>query len=100
MGSHITRRLAVTLVEPGAGTLQAAYAAASASPVSVPMNVAFGNAACSRLRAGPLPTTTAVADIVDNVAAFADSPAILLLPIGAGAVVAGLIIFVLVKAAG
>ena len=47
----------------------------------------------------PLPTTTAVADIVDNVAAFADSPAILLLPIGAGAVVAGLIIFVLVKAA-
>ena len=47
-----------------------------------------------------LPTTTAVADIVDNVAAFADSPAILLLPIGAGAVVAGLIIFVLVKAAG
>ena len=47
-----------------------------------------------------LPTTAAVADIVDNVAAFADSPAILLLPIGAGAVVAGLIIFVLVKAAG
>ena len=47
-----------------------------------------------------LPTTTAVADIVDNVAAFAGSPAILLLPIGAGAVVAGLIIFVLVKAAG
>ena len=33
IGSHITRRLTVTLVEPGAGTLQAAYDAASAGDV-------------------------------------------------------------------
>ena len=37
---------------------------------------------------------------LDFLAAFANSPFILLVPIGAGALVAGIIIFILVKSAG
>uniref|UniRef100_A0A6T7FYM7 Uncharacterized protein n=1 Tax=Coccolithus braarudii TaxID=221442 RepID=A0A6T7FYM7_9EUKA len=39
-------------------------------------------------------------DIIDALAGFANSPAILLIPIGAGTVVASLIILILVKSAG
>lgn len=45
-------------------------------------------------------STVVVADIIDQVAAFADSPFILILPIGGGALVASLIILILVKSAG
>jgi len=57
------------------------------------------DAAASALTSLP---TTLLADSspLDFLVAFANSPAILLLPIGAGSVVAGLIIFVLVKSAG
>ena len=84
-------------VPPALGRAPARPARALASRAAPPT---MGLFAPEPLLHASLPTTTAVADIVDNVAAFADSPAILLLPIGAGAVVAGLIIFVLVKAAG
>mmetsp|Transcript_14061 Transcript_14061/g.23317 ORF Transcript_14061/g.23317 Transcript_14061/m.23317 type:complete len:110 (+) Transcript_14061:66-395(+) len=41
-----------------------------------------------------------LADVIDAIAGFADSPLILLLPIGAGTLVACVIIFILVKSAG
>ncbi len=47
-----------------------------------------------------LPSTVLVADLIDIVQGFADSPLILLIPIGAGAAVAGIIMYVLVKSAG
>ena len=47
-----------------------------------------------------LPSTVMLSDVMDAVAGFAGSPLILLVPIGAGTLVACGIIFVLVKAAG
>ena len=47
-----------------------------------------------------LPSTVLVADLVDAISGFASSPLILLVPIGAGTLVAAAIIYVLVKSAG
>ena len=45
-------------------------------------------------------STVLIGDAFDIISGFANSPAVLLVPIGAGSLVAGLIIFILVKAAG
>ncbi len=47
-----------------------------------------------------LPTSAVLADVLDVVQGFADSPLILLVPIGAGTLVASIIIAILVKSAG
>ena len=47
-----------------------------------------------------LPSSVLVADIIDFFQGFAGSPFILLVPIGAGALVAAIIISILVKSAG
>mgnify|MGYP004388443201 CR=1 FL=1 len=56
--------------------------------------------AASSLGSVALPTSLLTSDAFDAIAGFADSPAILLLPIGGGILVASLIILILVKSAG
>ena len=46
-----------------------------------------------------LPSSVLVSDVFDGLQGFATSPLILLVPIGAGTLVAALIIYVLVKSA-
>jgi hypothetical protein len=50
--------------------------------------------------AASMPATMLLGDAFDALSGFLGSPAILLIPIGAGSLVASLIIWVLVKAAG
>lgn len=47
-----------------------------------------------------LPSSVLIGDVFDAISGFAGSPAILLVPISAGALIAGLIILILVKSAG
>ena len=47
-----------------------------------------------------LPSSLLLSDAFDMISGFAGSPLILLLPIGAGTLVASIIIFILVKSAG
>ena len=47
-----------------------------------------------------LPTSVLVSDIADALQGFGNSPFVLLVPIGAGAALAAIIIFILVKSAG
>ena len=47
-----------------------------------------------------VPASLLVADVFDAISGFANSPAVLLIPIGAGSLVAAAIIYVLVKSAG
>jgi len=61
---------------------------------------AFGVAAADSLSQVDMPSTLLAADLIEVFQGFADSPAILLIPIGAGALVAALIVTVLVKSAG
>jgi hypothetical protein len=60
----------------------------------------LGAAAADSMARVDLPSTVLVADVIEFFQAFADSPFILLIPIGAGAGVAAIIIFLLVKSAG
>lgn len=60
----------------------------------------LGAAAADSLAQVDLPSTVLVADVIEFFQAFADSPFILLIPIGAGAAVASIIIYILVKSAG
>ena len=47
-----------------------------------------------------LPSAALVADVFDGLSSIADSPLILLVPIGGGTLVAMVIIYILVKSAG
>lgn len=61
------------------------------------MNAASTSLATS---AASLPASLLLSEALDGLQGFATNPLILLLPIGGGTIVAGLIIFVLVKSAG
>lgn len=69
-------------------------AAPSMLLTELPLDVAAASVSAS------LPSTVLVSEVFDSLQGFAGSPAILLLPIGVGSLVAAGIIFVLVKSAG
>lgn len=50
--------------------------------------------------AAVLPSSLLIADIVDTISGVANSPLVLLIPIGGGSLVAAIIIYILVKSAG
>jgi len=58
------------------------------------------SAAAAAAATAALPASVLVGDIADVLQGFAGSPLILLVPMGAGALVASIIIFILVKSAG
>jgi hypothetical protein len=64
------------------------------------LDAAMPQNAATTATAVSLPATILVSDIIDTLQGFANSPLILLIPIGAGLAVASVIIFILVKAAG
>ena len=75
-----------------------AVARAAAPTMLVPEALAPLDAAASV--SASLPSSVLVSDVFDGLQGFATSPLILLVPIGAGTLVAALIIYVLVKSAG
>jgi hypothetical protein len=50
--------------------------------------------------ASSMPSSLLIGDVLESIAGFATSPLVLLLPIGAGSLVAAIIIYILVKSAG
>ena len=79
--------------------LPCARAATSRAPIAVSM-VAPLDALPLDAAAFAFPTSLLLSDVFDGLQSFAASPAILLVPIGAGTLVAMAIIYVLVKSAG
>ena len=75
-------------------------AAADAAAQQLPEVLSAINQGSPFVSSGVMQSTVTISDAFDLISGFANSPLILLVPIGAGTLVAAIIIYVLVKAAG